>query len=239
MQPDTFIEQSKPFIQWMLDWKAELGTLSLSGLIDAQPEKVGIICVDLIKGFCTVGPLSSPRVNSIVTPIVTLLGMAWEQGLRDFALPHDTHPDDAVEFNQYGAHCISGTEEVEVVNAIKALPFFENLTVIDKNCINAGLNKGFITWLDARPHIHTWIIVGDCTDICTYQLALHLRANANEQQRTNVRVIVPANMVETYDLPVKTAQDLEIIPHDGNFLHLVFLYHMMLNGIEIYSEITE
>jgi nicotinamidase-related amidase len=239
MQADKFIQNSKPFIEWMLGWKDGLQSASLAEIINGQPEKVGIVCVDVIKGFCSVGPLSSPRVNNIVAPITKIFQNAWDQGIRDFALPHDSHPENSIEFNQYGTHCVYGTEEAEVVDEFKALPFFEHMTIIDKNSINAGLNAHFLAWIDERIRIHTWIVLGDCTDICTYQLALHLRVGANEWQKAETRVIVPVTAVDTYDLPVGTAQELGIIPHDGDFLHLVFLYHMMLNGVEIYSELTE
>lgn len=238
MELEQFIEHSKPFIQWMLNWKAGLQPLSLNAVIQDKPEQVGIISVDVIKGFCTIGPLSSPRVNNIVQPITTLFEQAWAAGVRDIALPQDTHPADAVEFAQYAPHCIRGTEESETVEAFKLLPFFDQIAVFHKNSINSGLNAAFDEWVRSRNHIKTWIIVGDCTDLCTHQLAMYVRVRANEEQMTGVRVILPVNAVDTYDLPVDTATKIGAIPHDGEFLHLVFLYHMMLNGIEIVTEIT-
>lgn len=238
MQLDTFIEQSKPFIQWILDWKANLQPLSLSTLTQPDPSATGIISVDVIKGFCSVGPLSSPRVNQIVQPITDLFRLAWEQGVRDIALPQDTHPEDAVEFAQYGPHCIRGTAESETVEAFQALPFFNQIAVIQKNSINARLTPEMDAWVRARPQIKNWIIVGDCTDLCTHQLAMHMRLVANQEQQKGIRVILPMNTVDTYDMPVERAKALGIVPHDAEFLHLVFLYHMMLNGIEIVTEIT-
>jgi nicotinamidase-related amidase len=239
MQLETFLQQSKPFIQWMLDWKASLQPMSLSTFTRNTPTSVGIVSVDVIKGFCTVGPLASPRVNRIVEPIAQLFEMAWAQGVRDIALTQDTHPEDAVEFAQYGQHCVRGTEESETVEAFRALPFFDQLTIIEKNSINSGLAPGFDDWICARPQVTNWIVVGDCTDLCTYQLAMHLRLFANQNQQRGVRVILPENCVDTYDMPVKQAKQLGIVPHDAEFLHLVFLYHMMLNGVEVVSEITE
>jgi nicotinamidase-related amidase len=212
MNTDQFINQSRPFIDWMLDWKARLQPLSIASVIQNQPDKVGIISVDVIKGFCTVGPLSSPRVNQTVEPITKLFDSAWAQGVRDIALPQDTHPEDAVEFAQYGPHCIRGTEQSQTVEAFKALPFFEQITVVEKNSINCGVNKPFLAWLHARPHIRTWIAVGDCTDICTYQLAMYLRIWANENQQRGFRVIVPVNCVDTYDLPVNKAIEIGATP---------------------------
>jgi hypothetical protein len=51
--------------------------------------------------------------------------------------------------------------------------------------------------------------------------------------------VLPVNTVDTYDMPVQQAKELGIVPHDAEFLHLVFLYNMMLNGIEVVSEITD
>ena len=42
MKIDQFIDHSKPFIQWMLDWKAALQPLSLASLLDKGADKVGI-----------------------------------------------------------------------------------------------------------------------------------------------------------------------------------------------------
>jgi nicotinamidase-related amidase len=239
MQLETFVQQITPFIQWMLDWKANLQPLALSSVTQNNPKAVGIVSVDVIKGFCTVGPLASPRVNNIVAPIIRLFEAAWTQGVRDIALTQDTHPADAVEFAQYGSHCVRQTEESETVEAFKKLPFFDQLAVIEKNSINSALAPGFNDWFCARPEVLNWIVVGDCTDLCTYQLAMHLRLNANQNQQRGVRVILPVDCVDTYDLPVETAEMVGATPHDAEFLHLVFLYHMMLNGVEIYTEITE
>ena len=71
------------------------------GLVDAAgASSIGIVSVDIINGFCTVGPLASPRVQNIVTPIADLMRRAWDLGVRDIALTQDAHPADAVEFGQ-------------------------------------------------------------------------------------------------------------------------------------------
>ncbi len=235
---DRFIEQSRPFIQWMLNWQANLSPLPFASLLENGADRIGIVSVDVIKGFCTVGPLSSARVNRIVEPITSLFRLAWDHGVRDIALPHDAHPQDAVEFGQYAPHCIRGTEESDHVDAFKALPFFDQISSMEKNSINAGLSPDFAAWVEARPQIMIWIVVGDCTDLCTHQLAMYLRLRANQHQMQGVRVIVPVNTVDTYDLPVEAAGEIGAVPHNAEFLHTVFLYHMMLNGIEVCTEIT-
>jgi len=239
MDTKTFIENSTPFIEWILKWQANLTPAALASLsFNGDPRSIGIMSVDVIEGFCTMGPLSSPRVNQIVEPITGLFQAAWDYGVRDILLTQDTHPEDAVEFAQYAPHCIRGTLESEAVAQYKTLPFYEQISMLPKNSINSSLAPGFSEWITARPHIKTWIVVGDCTDLCTHQLAMHLRTWANQNQLRNVRVVLPVNTVDTYDLPVQTATELGLVPHDANFLHLVFLYNMMQNGVEVVSEIT-
>lgn len=238
MQADAFIEQSKPFLAWVSDWQAQLKPLSLAAVVAQDgAESVGIVSVDIINGFCTVGPLASPRVNDIIAPIADLMRRAWLLGVRDIALTQDAHPADAVEFGQYPPHCIRGTDEAETVTEFKALPFFDQIPVFEKNSIASAFANGFQAWLDARPQVKTWIAVGDCTDLCTYQLAMHLRLTANQAQRQAARVVLPVNCVDTYDLPVDMAQSIGAVPHDGDLLHSVFLYSMMLNGVEVVSEL--
>jgi hypothetical protein len=49
---------------------------------------------------------------------------------------------------------------------------------------------------------------------------------------------VPAECAQTYDLPVSVAGTIGALPHDGDLLHAVFLYHMALNGAKVVSSLT-
>jgi hypothetical protein len=85
-------------------------------------------------------------------------------------------------------------------------------------------------------NIPTWIpaiVVGNCVDLCVYHLAMHLRMRANARDLADFRVIVPANAVDTFDLPEGAAEQLGAFPHEGDFFHHVFLYQMALNGIRV------
>ena len=67
---------------------------------------------------------------------------------------------------------------------------------------------------------------------------MFLRLDANARQIKDRKVIVPTNCVDTYDLSVEGGKQIGVIPHPADFLHAVFLYHMMLNGVEVVSELT-
>jgi nicotinamidase-related amidase len=231
MSQPSLASQSGPFLDFLDSWAAGLPVVALSAAIP-DPAKTAIISVDIIHGFCYEGALSSPRVAGIVAPTVRLFERAWECGVRKIILTQDTHEPEAVEFAQWPPHCVRGTAEAETVQEFKTLPFFTEMLVIEKNSIASGLDTGLESWVKDHPEIETYIVVGDCTDLCTYQLAMFLRLDANARQIAR-RVIVPADCVQTYDMPVETARSLGILPHPGDFLHTMFLYHMQLNGMEI------
>jgi nicotinamidase-related amidase len=190
----------------------------------------------MINGFCYEGPLASPRVAAIVEPIASLFQKSYQAGVRNFILTQDTHPADSVEFESYPPHCIRGTSESETVARFKELPFFDLFQVMPKESINSAIGTDLEAWLAAHPEVNTFIIVGDCTDLCTYQLAMHLKLRGNALNQ-KIRVIAPVDCVQTYDLPVSVAGEIGAVPHDGDLLHHIFLYHMMLNGIEIVARI--
>lgn len=235
MNPSSLASQAMPFLDFLENWSAALPVLPLAEAIP-DPQESAIISVDIIHGFCYEGPLSSPRVAGIVAPVTRLFERAWEHGLRHIILAQDTHEPDAVEFAQWPPHCVRGTAEAEPVKAFQELSFFHELQIFEKNSIASGLNTGLEEWVKAHTQVDTYVVVGDCTDLCTYQLAMYLRLDANARQITR-RVIVPADCVQTYDTPVDIARSLGILPHPGDLLHAMFLYHMQLNGMEVVSRI--
>lgn len=220
----------------MEDWFSSLKNIPLDEAAP-DPQKTAILSQDMINGFCTIGPLASPRVNGIAGHISAFFQKAWNYGIRDILLFQDSHDPDAIEFDAYPPHCIRGTEEAEPVNEFKSLPFFDKLIIIEKNSISSGIQTGFEEWLDVHPNLDTFIIVGDCTDICVYQLAMHLRVSANAKQKFR-RIIVPARMVQTYDRPVSISREQGGFPHPGDLMHQIFLYHIALNAVEVVQDIT-
>ena len=235
MELEQLVESSRPFLGWAVKWYNSRPTLDLAGVIEdaGGAEKVAVMAVDVTVGFCSEGALSSERVAGIVQPIVRLFKRAHELGVRRFVLPQDTHSQDAVEFAAFPPHCVAGTAESETVPELKNLPFSDLFTIIEKDSVSVAVGTEVDDWLAAHPEVTTFLVVGDCTDFCTHQLAMHLRLRANAANLKGVRVIVPADGVDTFDIPVEVARDLGIMPHHGDLLHLLFLYSMAHNGIEV------
>ncbi|HET7010004.1 MAG TPA: isochorismatase family cysteine hydrolase [Anaerolineales bacterium] len=231
----AWVDQALPFFAYIDSWLETLPTVRLSSLVEA-PARAAIISVDVINGFCHEGPLASPRVKTIIGPIVRLFNLAWEAGVRHILLSQDTHDPQAVEFAQYPPHCIRGTSESQTVPEIRALPFFDQMTILEKNSIQSALNTQLDAWIAAHPEVDSYVVVGDCTDLCTYQLAMHLRLDANARQ-VQRRIVVPVDCTDTYDLPVEQAAALGAVPHDAEVLHRIFLYSMHLNGVRLVASI--
>jgi len=227
--------EEENFLIYLHDWVSALQARDSKELFK-EPDNVAILSVDVINGFCKAGPLASPRVAAIIPPIVQLFKTAWQSGCRNILLIQDTHEANAVEFSAFPPHCIRGTEEAQTVSEIKELPFFDQFSIIEKNSVASALNTGLDHWIADHPTVNTYIIVGDCTDLCTYQLAMHLRLTANAYQKP-WRVLVPADCCDTYDTSIEVARNLGIYAHPADFFHQTFLYHMALNGVEVLKKI--
>lgn len=225
------------FLGWLEDWYDALPTLDFAELA-ADPPDVALVSEDLVKGFCDEGPLASDRAARIVPAVIRLFERARELGVRHFLLFQDTHEPGAAEFAAYPPHCLEGTEESETIDELRDLPFSDLFTILPKNSISSSVGTGLEAWFGDHSDVNTFIVVGVCTDICVYQAAMHLRVRANVLDQRGARVIVPADCVETFDTPVELALEFGAMPHDGDLLHRIFLYHMALNGIEIVQKVV-
>lgn len=237
MQHINLTNNSQPFLAYLEQWYAGLAPLPLAELVGGAPERVALISIDVINGFCVSGPLASARVGRIAQPVAELFARAHSLGVRHFALTQDTHDPAAPEFAAFPPHCLRGSAESEAVDALKALPFYEAIAIFPKNSINSHLGTGLGAWLHAHPQLDRFVVVGDCSDLCTYQAAMQLRLEANAANLAR-RVIVPADAVDTFDTPVALARDLGIKAHDGDLHHVLFLHHMALNGVEVVARLS-
>ena len=237
MELNTLIENATPFLRYATDWLASLPTLAIDDIVCGQPGNAAVLSVDLVNGFCYKGPLASPRVAALVDPVSNLFKRAYGAGIRNFITTQDAHAPDSPEFESYPPHCIRGTSESQPVAAFTSLPFWNLFEVMPKQSLSSAIGTRLDPWLDEHPAVDAFITVGDCTDLCTYQLAMHLKLRGNAANR-KTRVILPVDCVNTYDLPVEAAKKIGAMPHHGDLLHLIFLYNMALNGVEVVATIN-
>lgn len=200
-----------------------LAAAPVLSLADLAPARTALVVVDMLNGFAKQGALASERVAGLIPPVARIQQHFQAQGSPILAFA-DAHPEDAAEFVSFPPHCIAGTPESELVDELKAVGGY---TLIPKNSTNGFLEPAFQAWRAANEQIDTYVIVGDCTDICILQFALSLKADANRLNRP-LRVIVPAAAVDTFDIP----------GHDGDFMHLTALTLMAGGGIEVVRDLV-
>jgi nicotinamidase-related amidase len=240
MDLEKLIESIRPFLGWLVGWYKRRPTLDLARAVEEAGggEHVAVLAVDVTRGFCSEGPLSSERVGGIVQPIARLFERAHGLGVRHFILPQDTHSQDAVEFGAFPPHCVRGTGEPVTVPELQNLPFSDLFLVLEKDSIRSDIDTGLDDWLGDHPQVTTYLVAGDCTDFCVYQLTMHLRVRANALNLRDVRVVVPVDGVDTFDIPVEVAEEIGAMPHHGDLLHLIFLYSMAQNGVEVVAKVV-
>jgi nicotinamidase-related amidase len=203
-----------------------------------NPSTAAVISTDMVVGFCQKGALASERVGNLVEPVASMFQRCYAVGINEFVLLQDTHDENTPEFDAWPVHCIRGTEESEMVFGLASLSFSHEFIVIPKNSLAPGFGTTFEAWLGGHPGLTTAIVAGNCTDLCVYQLAMHLRLWANALNIKPFEVIVPADCVDTYDLPEPIAAESGAFPHPGEFFHEIFLYHLGLNGVRVVRSLT-
>lgn len=247
MNFDSFLYNTRPFMNYLFDFYSNLDGRKLSDILrDAKgPENISILVVDMLNGFCKSGQLSSQRVGDIIEPIKNLINISYRMGIKNIIFLNDSHDEHAKEFMSFPKHCVKGTDESNIVDELKEIINGEAV-IYEKNSLNPFFGGEYEDGNDFLKVIMemlkdgktTFIVVGNCTDLCVYQTAISLKmiGNANNKE---VNIIVPSDYVDTYDISVKTAERLKTIPHDGDLLHTIFLYHLYINGIMVIKEILD
>lgn len=232
---EQFIACHRDFLSFLAGFRQQLPTLRLSEIVGADPGHVAMVTVDVIKGFCSQGAMCSPRVAAIVPAVKRIIQAADQAGVRHFLFTCDTHTPDSREFDTWPAHCVAGTPESELEDDLLRLPGSDKFVMLPKPSINSLIDTELADTLEAiQPRVI--IAMGDVTDLCYYQLATNLKMLANARG-WNCRVIAPLSAIETYDTPMATAQQLGILPHDGDFINAFFAYHLQATGVEVVQDL--
>lgn len=228
----------EPFWTWLKEHSARRSPLPLEQMIASAGGASGcaVVAVDLVEGFCRSGPLHSARIDALIAPTIDFLRRCHQSGIRHFLFPCDAHQKDSPEFAAFAPHCVAGTEESRIVSDLLALPFADLFERFDKRSVSSTVETNLAMRLQGEK-LQKIVCIGDCTDLCLYHLATALRFLANSSGLP-WEIIVPADLVATYDLPVETALELGALPHPGDLMHELFLYHLELNGVSVVSAVS-
>lgn len=196
----------------------------LSGLESVKinqldPKSTALVIIDVVNGFVREGNMKSERIEEIVPPIINMLEAFKENSMPVIAFA-DTHDENSAELNSFPVHCLENTSESELIDEIRKTGGY---TLIRKNSVNGFFAPDFQKFLAENSDIKTFIVCGDCTDICVMNFCITLRTYFDQQNKP-AEIIVPIDAVETYD---------NNSTHNGDLMNIVALEMMATAGIKI------
>ncbi|KAK9713149.1 hypothetical protein RND81_06G006800 [Saponaria officinalis] len=219
-------------------------TLTLNGDVST-----GLVLVDIVNGFCTVGAGNlAPRVHDnqiaeMVEESAKLARIFCDKKWPIFAFLDSHHPD--VPEPPYPPHCFAGTHEAKLVPALAWLEGEANVTIRLKDCIDGflgSLNEDgsnvFVNWVK-KNQLKAVLVVGICTDICVLDFTCSALSARNRGFLTPLQdVIVYSRACATYDLPSHVADSIEdAIAHPQDLMHHIGLYMAQGRGAKVASEV--
>ena len=233
----------------MADPKTLLNLLSDEMPLERRPitlgtERVGMVIVDEVNGFATVGAghLAPPTENAQVTHMVKetdrlardFTGRGWPVlAFLDTHVPGKSEPP-------YPPHCEAGTGEENLVPELQWLESAPHTTLVRKDCINGFVgsirqdgSNAIVDWVNEHG-IRQVLVVGICTDICVMDFVLTMLSARNHDLMPTLKdIVVYEGGCATYDLPKNTAVELgygATASHPQAATHYMGLYFMASRG---------
>jgi nicotinamidase-related amidase len=226
--------------------------IGLEPLTIGGAQKTGLVIVDEVNGFATVGAgyLAPQAPNAQVTQMVSetdRLARAFSKEARPILAFLDTHVPGKPE-PPYPPHCEAGTGEENLVPQLEWLERDRHVTLVRKDCIN-----GFVGAIapDGRNRVVDWVnhhqleavlVVGICTDICVMDFVLTFLSARNHDLMPSLKdILVYEGGCSTYDLPRPTAEKLGLPPtaaHPQDVTHYMGLYFMASRGARLVDKVT-
>ncbi|KAL8038345.1 hypothetical protein ABFX02_11G101200 [Erythranthe guttata] len=223
----------------------EQETLLLSGSITT-----GLVLVDIVNGFCTVGsgnlaPQAPDRqISEMVDESAKLAREFCDRNWPIYALLDSHHPD--IPEPPYPPHCIAGTDESKLVPSLQWLENEPNVTLRRKDCIDGFLgslekdgSNVFVDWVKTNE-IKVILVVGICTDICVLDFVCSTLSARNRGLISPLEeVIVYSRGCATFDLPINIARNIKgSLAHPQDVMHHVGLYMAKGRGAKVVSEVS-
>ncbi|MBA0561010.1 hypothetical protein Golob_017871, partial [Gossypium lobatum] len=188
-------------------------------LVLSKDVKTGLVLVDVVNGFCSVGagnlaPVKPDKqISYMVKESARLAKLFCGEKWPVFAFLDSHHPD--IPEPPYPPHCIAGTDEARLVPDLQWLENEANATLKCKDCIDGFLgsvekdgSNVFVDWVK-KNQIKAILVVGICTDICVLDFVCSTLSARNHRMLTPLEdVIVYSGACATFDLPVHVAKDI-------------------------------
>ncbi|RWR77320.1 nicotinamidase 1 [Cinnamomum micranthum f. kanehirae] len=219
-------------------------------ILSEDMKDIGLVLVDPVNGFCTVGAGSlaptepNKQISVMIEECVRTARVFCDRNWPVFAFLDTHHPDKPEP--PYPPHCIIGSGEENLVPALHWLESDPNVTIKRKDCINGFIgsmekdgSNTFTKWVEANK-IKVILVLGICTDICVLDFVCTTLSARNIGLVPPLEdVVVYSRGCATFDFPVHVAKNIKgALAHPQEMMHHVGLYMAKGRGARIVQEVT-
>ncbi|XP_057787963.1 nicotinamidase 1-like [Salvia miltiorrhiza] len=212
--------------------------------------KAGLVLVDIINGFCTVGAGNlAPReantqISEMIEESANVAKVFCEKKWPVLAFLDSHHP--AKLEHPYPSHCISGTHESNLVPRLRWIEEEPNVTIKRKDCYDGFVgsiqedgSNTFVDWVK-KNKIQLLVVVGICTDICVLDFVCSTISAKNHGLLHPLNdVVVYSKACATFDFPAsQAANSKHLQPHPQELMHHIGLYMAKGRGAKIATQLT-
>ncbi|KAG9440694.1 hypothetical protein H6P81_020859 [Aristolochia fimbriata] len=230
--------------------KLELPLEEGEPLLLSQNLKAGLVLVDIINGFCSVGAgnLAPREPNKQISGMIeesARLARLFCEKKWPLLVFLDTHKANKPE-PPYPPHCISGSGEDDLVPDLKWLEKEPNVTIRRKDCFDGFIgsmekdgSNVFIDWV-RNNEIKMLLAVGVCTDICLLDFVCSTLSARNAGLVPPLEeVVVHSPGCATFDFPVELTRSIKgATSHPQALMHHIGLYMAKTRGAKIVSQVS-
>ncbi|GAQ90478.1 hypothetical protein KFL_006440050 [Klebsormidium nitens] len=213
----------------------------------AGSKRVGLVIVDEVNGFATVGagscaPLRlSPQIDKMIDETDRLARHFLDRGWPVLAFM-DRHEVGVLE-PPWPRHCERGSGEEEFVPRLRWLDNTK-CAKIYKNCADGFLgafrkdgSNDFAKWVKENAVEHI-LVVGTCTDVCVLDFVVSALSARNHGMVPPLsEVFVYTEGCATSDLTREEAEKEGTTPHPQGPTHHIGLYVMLIRGAKLVNAV--
>ncbi|KAL3698705.1 hypothetical protein R1sor_012781 [Riccia sorocarpa] len=210
--------------------------------LELSPEqRVGLVIVDEVNGYCTVGagneaPVEPNKPISDMVQETSAIAKKFSERRWPILALLDTHEPDKPE-HPYAPHCMKGSGEENLVPDLAWLERDEHTELIPKDCtdgfIGAFRQDGtniFVEWVK-KHQIETMVVVGICTELCVLDLVMSVLSARNHGMLSPLKhVTLYSKACATSDMPAEKADELKAKPHPQELFQFLGLYFAAVRG---------
>lgn len=217
----AFTGEAAAFAGELHDKLAALPSLALSTL---DSESTALFVVDMVEGFARQGAMASPRVEALIAPSPPWRGGARRRAFRSWPLQTRTRRT-AWSFRPIPRTACAAPKRRGCARRSRRRR--RSIRYSKRTRPTGSSSPVFELWRREHATATTYLVTGDCTDICVLQFVLSAKAWHNTRNLP-LRILVPTALTDTFDAP----------GHPADTLGAAALYLMEAAGAELYGDVV-